>query len=1057
MNKTTYQTFSSWWYVLCLLVCCGSLSSITPLKAQEPRGWEISLAAPGVGDPTNVTANGFTANWSNVYYQQYNDDGTPWNNIFFRLLTTREIEAKSDGIYKIVNTTIKPNPDGQRTSVSPGQQTLLDGLMSQTAWSGQTIYWTPGGFSIAASDYEGSGIPEEEVSLFAQIASPVLNLTNADGKYTVEFTAKALNAKGNDVKMLIYGYGEELDYRGKSLGEQTFRLPNDGQTHKFSFDLEGGTWCHRVVIQVKQFAEVEFSGDIVVKQNLKKGDKAFRSTFYGLFSWDVATHEPENLSGLSLPELYSVKYSFRFDEKTSLDPRALDLNAAKADGERVAYRLLYGNVSPGPNNKHLYDKSMYSAPAYFDDVEEPNNYLYVGYCNYEAPNYNGAEPSGPSWAGYHGGAIKLTKELLKEHVGSKVVGIRFASAACKQLNQVNDAKGFLQDTELPCIFLAKSIRVVDKSDYNNPKDISVWDPIIVTPVDKLEDGWNTLFFDKPYEITAESEFFAGAYAYDAAAKGGIVVRSYQSSGVDPNSAWLGTNWSTYNIREAEFYSRVGKYDGPLLMQIIIQPKAVDPTVENRGELRGLSVSPFVFSDEDLKPTIDLFNTGIKAIKNIKVETDLAGNKQEQTIELSKALASSLNQEITLEAIAHEGISGEVTLTVKLLEVNGVALKTPSVQTAKLEILKRDEAFKRITLVEVFTSEACQYCPEGVTWLEEIINKPDNASIKRDLVFVQHHSFFRPDWLSLSYSQGLAPFYGIKNLNGDILFVGPSSPTNMFNRKPLPELGDAKGTNGSIYTILRNQGDLEKVAKAAEVNPAAVRVEVKPWFKEDEQKLNVVVQGRASQRLDQSRPVYMTLMITQDKITPRSQQFAGNTIPNFVHSNVLRYVDEGGFQGTKVEFDEKGNFKVVKDLTIATTDAKSGNLPPNTLLLEGDNKSLSDVMKHVNVIAFLHYYTPLPTKDDVEDKDPRLLGNEVLNVGQRRVSFTSFEGVEGVDHQDIQVTVQDGTIRVNVPVSDIQVYDVAGRRLSATGLQAGVYVIRLVLLDGSETFVKVIAE
>ena len=84
---------------------------------------------------------------------------------------------------------------------------------------------------------------------------------------------------------------------------------------------------------------------------------------------------------------------------------------------------------------------MYSAPAYLDDVEDSNNYLYVGYCNYEAPNYNAIEPTGVSWAGYHGGAIKLTKEKLKDYVGSKVVGIRFASAACLQKDQINNDPG----------------------------------------------------------------------------------------------------------------------------------------------------------------------------------------------------------------------------------------------------------------------------------------------------------------------------------------------------------------------------------------------------------------------------------------------------------------------------------------------------------------------------------------------------------------------------------------------------------------------------------------
>ncbi|WP_461484550.1 hypothetical protein [Porphyromonas asaccharolytica] len=1048
MNKSNFTSLCRVWSTLCLLLCCGFVS-VLPLSAQEQPVWKFVLGAPAIESPMDVTKTGFTATWSNVEAQQLNEDGTPWNTVFFRLITTREILAKSDGYYNIANATVKPNPSGKRESI-PETPTYLDKQLSQPGWISGLCYWTPNGFSINAKDLEGSGYPEDAIGVSARLTSPVMDLSNGDRKYTVEFTAKALQAN-SDVKMKVFGYGEEIVYLNGVPGVREFKIPNDGKEHKFNFDFEGGTWCHRIVIELNNFAEIEFSKNIVIKQNLKKGDRAYRSTSYFVLPSEQVKADCENPAGLSGPEEYRVKYSYVFK---GLDSSILDIDAAKAEGERVAYRMLYADSRPGYQGKKNLSKSTYSEPAYFDNFVDPNEYLYVGYCNYEAPNYNALVPGGVTWAGYHGGAIKMTKEKLKDLVGSQVVGLRFVSAASMQKDQVNNDPGFYTP-KLPCIFLAESVPTWDRSDINNLKLITPWKAIQVTTVEKFKNGWNTLFFDEPYEIKAESEFFAGAYAYDAAQAGGILVRSYQSPGVDPNSAWTASNWSTYTIEEAQFDSKVDKGEGPLLMQLIVKPKDAGPTIQNRGEISDLQSPPFIYTDEELKPTVQLFNSGIKAITKIKVETDVAGKKQTQTIALDKPLASSISKVVELQAIDHEGISGKSQLTVTLLEINGVALKTPSILTADLEILKRDEAFERTTLVEVFTSEQCKFCPAGVSWMDELINQPGNAKIKERLAIVSHHAFIAPDFMMLPYSQGLAPFYGVKNSAGNITLASTSSPTNMFNRKPLPALGDAKGQNGSVYSIISNQNELNEVAKAAEANPAAVFVEVKPWFQKESNTLNVLVQGRASARLDRSRPVYLTIMMTQDRIKPRQQ--AGNAPTGFMHTNVLRYVDEAGFKGSEVQFDDKGAFKVVKDIPVKATDATTGRLPANLFLLEGDNKSIEDVMKEVNVIAFLHYYEQLPTNDDVEENDPRLLKNEVLNAAQRRVSFTNFEGIEEVTPQDVQVTIEEGAVRVNVPVAGLQVYDMTGRLVPATGLKAGAYVVRLELQDGSKMFTKVVAK
>ena len=1047
MNRRNFMGLGGLWRMLCLLACCGFFST-GPLSAQAPQGWKIALGAPGIETPENVTASGFTAKWTNVDYQQLNDDETPWNKIFFRLITTREIEAKKDGAYKILNAKILPNPSGKRESIS-FENVYLDKQLSQPDWGTAVAYWTPEGFSINANDLKARSIPLDMVGTMARLTSPVMNLTNADGKYTFSFTAKVLKAEG-DVKMKVFGYGEELSYTGGVPGVKEITLKNDGKPQTFRFKFDGGTWCHRIVIEIDDFAEVEFSRELVVSQNLKKGDRSYRSTSYFVIPYNNAECNLDNLADLTVPERFAAKYSFDIAE---LNSDCLDVAKAKADGERVAYRMLYADDRPGPMDSRILKKSMYSEPAYFDSEDGQSNYYYVGYCNYEAPNYNAIEPGGVSWAGYHGGAIKLTKEQLKDYVGSKVVGVRFASAACLQKDQVNKDPGSFTP-QVPCIFLAKSVLTLDRSNPQNPKVLTSWDPITITTVPMLKDGWNTLFFDQPHEITADDEFFAGAYAYDAAGTGGILVRSYQTPGKEPNSAWVSSNWGEYSIDKVRFDSKVSESDGPLLMQIVIEPKTLDPAAVNRGVISDLKTPPYIYSNEEIKPTVQLLNSGLKSITSIKVETDLAGKKETQVVSLPKALESALSRVVELRPVNHDGIFGKTKLQVSLLEVNGVALKEPSVQSADLEILKKDEAYERTTLVEIFTSEACPNCPGSVQLVEKLLNSPENASVKKRFAVVAHHAFVAPDFLVLPYSKGLEPFYGVAGAGGDLKFFHAGSPTNMFDRKPQSVLVHSKGQNSSIYGIVDNQKDFNKIAEATKNDPAYVRLQVKPWFNKESNLLKVEVSGRASTRLDRSRPVYLTIMMTQDNIKVRNQL---GTKPGFKHNNALRYVDEAGFKGTEVKFDEKGDFTFTKHIQINTTKAKEGTLPANQFLLEGNNKTAEDLMKDVNVIAFLHYYQELPTLNDVERNDPRLLKNEVLNVAQRYVSLTNLDGVETVTPQDVQVTVEDGAVRVSTPVSDLQVYDMTGRLVPATGLTAGAYVVRLELMDGSEMFTKVVAK
>lgn len=1042
-HKNRLSSSSKLWFSLCLLLCCSLLATTTS-KGQTMPEMRFSYAKPALESLTNITDNSFTVTWSNAAPQRINEDGSVARQVTYRLITTREIVAKQDGEYKIAHAEVKGNPNGTKAL---GAQAHLDQCLSQPSWTGGSAVWTPGGITLDGTLY--SGFPAGSLGALCRITSPLMDLSNAGGEYTFSFTVKVT---GNEsAKIKVFGYGMEMLYPGGVPGTRELTVNNDGKEHEFSFTFQGGNWCSCIVITLENETKVEFSKAFTVTQNLKKGDKAWRGTYFGEFN-AVAAETSDDVNQMFDRNVYFVKYTKTFGEAEGLSKEAIDKEAATREGERIGCRLLFINTSMNSTpdgEKMVINKSMFSDPIYFDNKPaEESNYFYIGYVDYQAPNYESSSPGSPGSSVFAGGAIKLTPNELKEHVGEKVVGIRFATAACMQPNQENSGtipSGFAP--ELPIIYLAKSLGMWEGD------NLTRGEIIMTTHAGTLKDGWNSVFFDKPYEITAESEFIAGFHAYDPQGVGGIYVGSIKDKTTNPNAAYVGRNWGTMTLEDAIFDNNLEYWSDPLLIQVIVEPKEVTPTKANRGELKNVTLPSFVYSDKPVDAVLSVLNTGLKPIANFDIEIDFGGKKSTQNVVLQQAIAASETQEVTIKNIEHDKISGTKKLTVTLKKVNGVELLEPTTVSTEVEMFKQDEAFERTVLLEVFTSEQCKFCPMVVVDIEKILSDPKNQDLVKKVAVVSHHSFNAPDFMMHTYSQRLAPFYGIEDKAGDISLYGPSSPAIMISRMPNKELGVPKAKNGSVYTPATSL--LPRALNYAIGNvPAYAKAEVKPYFNPEKNVLEVAVEGIASPLMDNQRPLYVTLMVTQDEIQQRNQACAAKTLPEgFSHRNVLRIVDDKGMQGTKIEVKEDRTFSLNMELPLATT-AETGTLQNNVLLLEGENKTLADVLKHVNVIALLHYYTPLPTNTDVEENDQRILQNEVVNVAQRRVSFTKFDSVEQISSK-VSVYVENGSIRVNGDLREMQVYEPTGVLVSNENLVPGVYVVRILLADGTSQTVNVI--
>lgn len=516
--KNIKQTFKR-------LCACAALSALAwqgDLSAQQLK---MTLAKPVVLPAQNVTPRSFTASWYNVKAETGTDIET--SKMFHRLHVMHEFEAKADGPYPVARFEITGSKEA-----TPEQPSWLDAFGSQTGWFSANVSGVPNAIKIGVpAMYRMPGMPEDVYAMMGNMVTPPLNLSNNGGKFTFSFTARVTAGDG-PAKVIVFGYGEET--QGATDDSPQIKeviIPNDGKVHTNTIEMEGGTWCHMVAMQFHSPHELELIDEIKVEQNLKKGDRGYRSAWKGGI---VGTHESLKPQKPDLSEgEYNVRYTFDVgakEEEGLIDPRVLDFEAVKKAGERVSYRVGIQEKAETPEGLMVL-RSVYSDPAYFDGQDQPSKHIYLGYTSpVEAPVYTHALPGKPVFSqGIYGGAIELGKALLDKYHQFNAIGVRVCVAAVGQIHSNNKFVAG-ENSNLPSVFIAKSLPGVsagaEQAEYLRIKTTD------------LTDGWNEIIFDEPLQIDSNTKLYAGVTVQDKSNSGLAIALGQKELDAQPNAPLL---------------------------------------------------------------------------------------------------------------------------------------------------------------------------------------------------------------------------------------------------------------------------------------------------------------------------------------------------------------------------------------------------------------------------------------------------------------------------------------------------------------------------------------
>lgn len=293
----------------------------------------------------------------------------------------------------------------------------------------------------------------------------------------------------------------------------------------------------------------------------------------------------------------------------------------------------------------------------------------------------------------------MSADFLKPFVGMKVVGIRYAVLASNLVSKV-----LLGD----CEFTSQGVGFGD--DFLLSKDVT-----------SSNAGWNTVMFDAPYTIPANTALYAGfQYNQKAVKQGsGFTDECYPLSlikeGVTGNPLYIYTNVPANKGGNGEGWYNFGDEFGNICIQLIVE-----------GQPAGNFLTPV---------QLDEFQTVVGKTKNVEVlfqnvcKNALSSYSYTYTqngvtsAEQSVDLAANTTETIVKLPVQIEGAAaaGNHDFTLNITKVN-YGENAAAVTSIKSKNETMAKELKPVVLMEEFTGTGCGWCPRGMQGMKNAAEK-----------------------------------------------------------------------------------------------------------------------------------------------------------------------------------------------------------------------------------------------------------------------------------------------------------------------------------------------
>lgn len=490
----------------------------------------------------------------------------------------------------------------------------------------------------------------------------------------------------------------------------------------------------------------------------------------------------------------------------------------------------------------------------------------------------------------------------------------------------------------------------------NVNELKVWlrssltgDDLAATTVagSDVVKGWNTVKFETPFELTANTAGLYVGYTYTqknttkAIAVVGLPQANALFTKLGAAAEWTDQSGvGTLSVEALVYGDNLPKYN---LSLISLQAQKV--FVVDRGTL-GL--------------TLLVRNVAQQTITGFDVVCTVEGIDEKYVAHVDETIAYGEIKEVetivSLTGITtNDPATRTITVTLDNLKEGADEAMSDNSQQTTIQVVNHD--FTRVPLIEEFTTEKCTNCPRVAAYLH---HAAEDERFAGRFNSVEHHSGYYTDVYTIQADTQWEWFY-------DNVYA----PAIMLDRAP--EFGDASGT--AVYCPT-SQTQFDNCLQRELLKSAFVSLKIDAKPNESDNTIDVTVTGERSKPDLTVNPARITVMLTETNLVSTGQ--AGYN-GEYTHVNVGRRVNATWGEELQWEGD---SYTYQCKLTYSPSHVKE-NLGILAFIHDGDreNKLSWEVCNSAAIKLFDNVASGIQTTGVNTDSPTRyydLHGNEYTN-------------------------------------------------------------------------------